>query len=118
MRRLFVAVMLSALLTAPALACGPIHKVTRAPHIPPLAAALDNLLPNAKLADAEMDNLKALRAEIAKLAADHKMEQARLVEAQAMKILGYTRMSLRCGSGTFMWRKFTPLKAVGSASVE
>jgi hypothetical protein len=108
MRPLFVAIMLSALLTAPALACGPSTNGTRAQQIPPLAALLDDLLPNAKLADAEMENLKALRGKIAKLAADHKMKQAREVEKQAMKILGYRQILLRCGAGTFLWGKVTP----------
>jgi hypothetical protein len=108
MRPLFVAIMLSALLTAPALACGPSTNGTRAQQIPPLAALLDDLLPNAKLADAEMENLKALRAKIAKLAAGHKMQEARAVEEQAMKIIGYRKVWLRCGPGTFLWMKLPP----------
>jgi hypothetical protein len=105
MRPLFVAIMLSALLTAPALACGP---KPNGPQIPPLAATLDKLLPNAKLADAEMETLRGLRAEITKLAADQKLREARVVEEQAMKLLGYRKVIFRCGGGIPVWIKIRP----------
>src|SRR5450830_1930164 len=102
MRPLFVAIMLSALLTAPALACGPKPSGAHAPQIPPLAAILDKLMPNAKLADTEMETLKVLRAEIAKLAADQKLREARVVEEQAMKLLGYHKVVFRCGAESLL----------------
>jgi hypothetical protein len=105
-RRLFVAVMLSTLLTAPALACGLSPRF--GPQMPPPGVAVDQLLPDAKLADADMENLKALRAEIAKLVADRKLQEARTVEEQAMKILGYRKLWLHCGPGTFIWMKLPP----------
>ena len=109
MRRLFAAIVLSALLTAPALGCG--LSLRFAPQMPPPGAALDGLLPDAKLADADMENLKVLRAEIAKQVADHKTKEARAVEEQAMKILGYRKLWLHCGPGTFIWMKLAPKTA-------
>ena len=110
MRRLMVAVMLSALLTAPALACG--LSLRFAPRMPPPGAAIDQLLPDAKVTDAEKENIKTLRAEIAKLVADHKMQEARAVEERAMKIIGYGKIWLHCGPGTFMWMKLPPKTAM------
>jgi hypothetical protein len=109
MRRLFAAMMLSALLTVPALGCGLNPRL--APQMPPPGEAVDDLLPDAKLADADTEKLKMLRAEIAKLVADHKMKEARAVEEQAMKILGYKKLWLHCGPGTFTWMKLAPKTA-------
>jgi hypothetical protein len=106
MRRLFVGVILSALLTAPGLACGPNRNP--ALRIPPPGAAIAPLSRNAKLTDAERENLKTLRAAIAKLAADQKMQEARAIEEQAMKIIGYRKLWLHCGPGTFIWMKQAP----------
>ena len=70
-----------------------------------MAATLDKLLPNAKLADAEMETLRGLRAEITKLAADQKLREARVVEEQAMKLLGYRKVIFRCGGEIPVWIK-------------
>jgi hypothetical protein len=113
MRRMLVVFMLSALFTAPALACGFKPSNTHAPAMPPLAATLDKLLSNATLADAEMKTLKMLRTQIANLADDHKMQEARAVEEQAMKLLGYHKVIFRCGGGIPTWIKTTPAPHVG-----
>jgi hypothetical protein len=114
MRRLFVAIMLSALLNAPALACGVSSNSQHiSPTWPPATATIDRLLPNAKLTDAEVKNIKALRAEITKLVDSHKLNEARAVEVKAMEILGYKWTSFICTPP--MWVKSSPktVEAVG-----
>ncbi|HKA82084.1 MAG TPA: hypothetical protein VKD43_18730 [Xanthobacteraceae bacterium] len=103
MRALVLGITLSALIAAPAMACGP-TATDKAP-IPPLAAVLDDLLPEAQLSPADLEQVKALRAQIRKLAAAGKETAAREAEEQAMSILGYGKAWLRCGPGTFMWMK-------------
>jgi hypothetical protein len=76
-------------------------------RIPPLAVLLDELLPQATLPDADLAKLKELRAQIKKLAAAGKMRKARDTEEQAMLMLGYKRLLLKCGEGTFLWTKVT-----------
>ncbi len=110
MRALVLAVALSALIAGPAVACGSADKgnVDKGKaHAPPLAAVMDKLLPGAELSVADLAKVTALRAEIMKLAAAGKEEAAREAEEQAMKILGYTKGWLRCGSGTFTWIKLS-----------
>lgn len=103
MRRMFTGlIVLCALVASPAFACGPAVEGNGVPE-PPLAGALDEELSGATLAGPDRDTLKALRAAIASLAAEDKMDAAREVEVQAMKILGYTKMWLNCGPGTFLW---------------
>ena len=108
MRRLLAAVALSTLVTMPVLACGFDTKGTGTQPIPSLAALLDDQMPTAKLPDAEVQQVKVLRAKIATLAAENKMQQAREVEEKAMKILGYRKMWLRCEPGTFLWMRLAP----------
>jgi hypothetical protein len=103
MRAILFGLALSALMAAPALACGPATK-GGAP-IPPIASALDEELPNAQLADADLAKLRELRAKIAALVTAKKIDQARDVEEKAMAILGYRKALLRCGPGTFLWMK-------------
>jgi hypothetical protein len=115
MRALVLAVALSALIAGPAMACGSADKGKVPPlaadkgkaHVPRLAAAVDRLLPGAELSAADLAKVTALRAEIMKLAATGKEEAAREAEEQAMKILGYTKGWLKCGSGTFTWIKLS-----------
>ena len=97
MRAFLLGLILSGLVAAPALACGS--------AIPPIAAALDELLPKAELPTADLEKVRALRAEIATLVAAKKMDQARGAEQEAMAILGYRKALLRCGPGTFLWAK-------------
>ena len=73
--------------------------------MPAIASALDDLLPKAELPAADLEKVRALRAEIARLVAAKKMTEAREVEKDAMAMLGYRKALLRCGPGTFLWAK-------------
>src|SRR5262249_26325301 len=103
MRALVVGLVLSALLAAPALACG--SAVKGPAHVPPVAAELDDLLPKAQLSEADLAKLKDLRAQIATLVAAKNIKQARAVEEDAMRMLGYHKGLTRCGPGTYVWIK-------------
>lgn len=105
-RTLFGIPMLSTLVTAPALACGP-GGSTRGgvASEPPLAALLDAELPTAKLADPGVMKLKSRRAQIASLEAKQNTTAARDVEEKAMLILGYRKMDIACGPGSSLWMK-------------
>jgi hypothetical protein len=103
MRALVLATALTALIAAPALACGPADQGR--PYTPPVAAAIDRLLPASKLPEVEIEKIKALRAQIAELMAAGKEQMAREVEKQAMHMLGYSKVFLKCGPGTFSWMK-------------
>jgi hypothetical protein len=107
MRRVLGIVLLSTVVAAPAFACGP-GGTTRGggmAYQPPLAVLIDAELTRAKLDDVEMTNLKAMRAEIATLAAKKKTTEARAVEEKAMLMLGYRKAWTACGPGSFLWMK-------------
>ena len=106
MRTLLFGLVLSGLIAAPALACGP--AVKGGSSGPPIAAALDNLLPKADLPAADLEKVRGLRAEIATLVASNNLREARDAEENAMAILGYRKAPLRCGAGTFLWAKRGP----------
>jgi hypothetical protein len=93
------------LVAAPAVACS--SSPGSDPQIPPLAAAIDGLLPDAGLSTPDLEKVKALRAEMSAAAAAGKEEAAREVEERAMQILGYKKMWLACGRGTFLWMKMS-----------
>jgi hypothetical protein len=76
-----------------------------AADIPALAAGIDQLLPTARLSDADMAKVTELRQVIQMLATDGKVAAARDVEEDAMNILGYQKVWLRCGAGTFDWEQ-------------
>jgi hypothetical protein len=103
MRVLFVfAMLLSALAAQPAAACGTsTHAKSR---IPPPGASIESSLKQAKLPAAEAAEVRALQAEVQRLATTDEAE-ARKLEKRAMDILGYRKVWLRCGSGTFAWLK-------------
>jgi hypothetical protein len=103
MRALLLGIALAALIAAPAMACGSIGKGGAA--LPPPAAAIDRLLPDAKLSTADMEKVTALRAQITDAVAAGQETAAREAETQAMQILGYQKAFTRCGPGSFMWRK-------------
>jgi hypothetical protein len=94
MRTLAIAVTLLAFTAFPVLACGP---------IPQLAVLLDELMPKATLPESDLAVVKDLRAQIQKLAAAGKSDQARDAEELAMLLLGYRKSRLKCGPGTFLW---------------
>jgi hypothetical protein len=104
MRRLVLGFALYAFAVAPAIACGPSGK----DGIPPPAAAIDRLLPEAELAAADRKRVMVLREQIRKMMAAGKERAAREREELAMQILGYKKAWLRCGPGTFMWMKAEP----------
>lgn len=70
---------------------------------PELAAGIDQLLPTAQLSDADKAEVTELRQTIGVLAADGKIAAARDTEEVAMKILGYRKVLLACGS--FDWEQ-------------
>jgi len=105
MRALALAIVLASLVVAPVSACG--ARNAEGPRIPPLAAALDDLLPQVPLAPAEREAVTALRAQVGELAANGQEGAAREVEEQAMRILGFSKLWLACGPGTFVWAKFS-----------
>lgn len=106
MRALALGIVFSAQLAAAALACAPPGQ-GRAP-MPPLAAAIDELLPRASLTSTDRQKVAALREEIRRLAAAGDEAAARKTEEQAMRLLGYRKAWLRCGPGTFGWVKLAP----------
>jgi len=87
--------------TAPAVApgkgCGP--------AIPRLAAAIDESLPEAQLSAVDLTKVTVMRELIQELSMNGKEGSARDVEEVAMGLLGYTKLWLRCGFGTFNWIK-------------
>jgi len=96
MRTLIIATLSLAIALAPALGCD---------RIPSLASPLDDLLAGTTLPAVELERLAKLRREIARLADGGQMERAREIEEQAMRILGYRKLWLKCGEGTFAWAK-------------
>jgi hypothetical protein len=92
--------------TRPAVASQPITpQCGAAGSIPALAAGIDQLLPTAQLSEADMGKVTELRQMIQVLSTDGKAAAARDVEEIAMNILGYQKVWLRCGLGTFDWEK-------------
>jgi hypothetical protein len=100
MRTLVFGLALSALIAAPALACGTAKSGLSGP---PIAGLLDERLAQAQLAQADLAKVRDLRATIATLVAADKIDQARAAEQEAMGILGYRKVASRCGG--FAWYK-------------
>lgn len=71
--------------------------------IPPLAAGIDQLLPTAQISEDDKAKVTELRQTINDLSANGKLAAARNVEEVAMYYLGYQKISLQCGVGTFAW---------------
>ena len=84
-----------------------------AANIPPLAAGIDRLLPTAQLSEADMSKVTELRKMIQVMSADGKVAAARDIEEVAMKLLGYQKVWLRCGLGTFDWEPQTATTQAG-----
>jgi hypothetical protein len=108
----FLAIALSLTAVGTAMAqSGPAIAQTRPPistqgcgaHIPALGAAIDELLPTARLSAVDTAKVTVMRELIQQLAANGKEGSARDVEEAAMDLLGYTKLWLRCGVGTFNW---------------
>ncbi len=62
-------------------------------------------MPTAQLSEADMAKVTELRQMIQVLSTDGKASAARDVEEIAMNVLGYQKVWLRCGLGTFDWEK-------------
>jgi hypothetical protein len=107
MRSVTLGIAIAALVAAPALACG--GPGISKPDIPAPGASIDGFLPDAKLSEAELTQVRALRAKVGTLVAAHREAQARKIEEQAMLILGFKKLWLRCGPGTFIWMKLAPV---------
>jgi hypothetical protein len=90
----------------PALSCGSNGPATMKP--PPPGQTVDRHLSVARLTASEFKRVGALRAEIVVLVSAGQIEQARAVEEEAMGALGFKKIWLRCGRGTFMWRNDRP----------
>ena len=105
MRALLTGIALCWLLAAPALA----RKL-----IPPLGSGIDDLLPQAKLADADLKKVKDLRERMGALATAGHEKDARKTEEDAMRLLGFEKAWLKCGEGTFAWVKAGAGEAAGS----
>jgi hypothetical protein len=73
------------------------------PAISRLATALDEMLPTARLSAADLTKVTVMRDLIQELAREGKEGSARDVEEVAMGVLGYKKLWLRCGIGTFVW---------------
>jgi hypothetical protein len=106
MRALFVGVVVSCLVTAPALACGSTDS-SQSPflHVPPLTESLDKLLSDADadLSSADRSAIVDLRARIADLASMGKEHTARKVQARTMRALGFEKRVYFCGPGSVTW---------------
>lgn len=107
MRSLMLGIAFAALIAAPAWACG--GPGTPKFHIPAPGASIDGFLPEAKLSEAELNEVRALRAKVGTLVATHQETEAGKVEEEAMRILGFKKLWLRCGPGTFIWMKLGPV---------
>jgi len=97
MRASILAVPLTLFLATSALACGA--------NPAAIGAIVDATRHEVKLDEATGEQVKALQAQIKQLVAAGKDAQARAAEEQAMNILGYKKVWLRCGPGTFAWMK-------------
>lgn len=105
MRRMLIVLALSALAT-PGLACG--AGPTTTPMIPRLSAGLEDILPKAVLTDAARGDVDGLRARMRALSERGDEAGARQTEEEAMRLLGYSKLWIRCGSGSFTWQKRAP----------
>jgi hypothetical protein len=76
---------------------------------PALAVIIDADLPEAKLSQIDLAKVKELRVQIRDLASVGQEEEARDLEEQAMKILGYQKLWLKCGPGSFTWMRLQAL---------
>jgi len=96
MRTVVTGIALLCLIGAPALAC---------PKIPAVGSAIDGLLKQTELRDADQRKVEDLEEQIKTLTAAGKEQDARQAEEEAMRVLGFTKKWLKCGAGTFMWMK-------------
>lgn len=72
--------------------------------VPKLASVLDDMLAG-NLTPNEREIAAKGRWVIAEHAQSNDLEKARATEEQTMRALGYHKVWLRCGPGTFMWEQ-------------
>jgi hypothetical protein len=87
---------------SPALACG---FGNRAVKMVPPEASIDENLSNANLSESDVDQINALKSRIVAIRAANDEPKVRVVDEEAMLILGYKKVWLRCGSGSFAREK-------------
>jgi hypothetical protein len=103
MRAPILAVPLTLFLATSSIACGPTDG--RLAKSVTAGAVLDATWDEAELDQASREKAKALRTQIKQLVATGKDKEALDAEEQVMNILGYKKIWLRCGPGTFAWMK-------------
>lgn len=94
------------LVATPALAC---------PNIPAVGLAIDGLLKQTKLKEADRRKVEDLQKQMTSLAAAGNEKDARRAEEDAMHLLGFEKAWLKCGPGTFMWMKIQAAAATPPA---
>ena len=73
--------------------------------VPPLADPLERLIGQAILTQADLARVNDLRTRLKAQAAAGDSVSAREIEEQVMRMLGYEKVYLRCGPGSFRWNK-------------
>jgi hypothetical protein len=89
-------VLLYGALCVPVWSCG---------SIPALGEPLETLLRTSEAAPELLKAAKASRDRIQMLISTGALDEARLVEEEAMRSFGFTKVWLKCGPGTFAWTK-------------
>jgi hypothetical protein len=103
MRALMLGVMFSAVLAGSAFACGP-GSTSRAAYNPPAAgSAIEFRLKDAKISPEDRAKVELYRDAIARLVKAKQDSEARDAEDKAMLILGFRKLYMACGTGSFMW---------------
>ena len=82
-------------------------------NVPALAAGIDKLLPTAQLSKDDITKVTELRQMVQDLSTDGKVAAARNAEEVAMYYLGYQKVWLRCGLGTFDWERLVASNETG-----
>ena len=93
MRTLMLALAFAGAVASDTLACGK-------DQVPPGAATT-----SAELPKADAEKIAALRARIGEQATVGKEVTTREAEERLMELLGYRKVWLKCGHGTFTWMK-------------
>ena len=103
MRKIVLAVVITALAGAPALACGP----SDGRGIPAIGKSIDAHLTDANLNTADKDKVASLRGRMQKFMTDGKMEEARKTEEEAIRIA----RNARCDLGATSKRRHVALES-------
>jgi len=82
--------------------------------VPALGAEIDRMMAHGDIQKAHPDII-TLRTRMTALAGSGDDDQARKLEEDAMRSLGFRKVWLRCGKGSFAWMRIDPNKMVGPA---